>query len=133
MSDLNPALKKNVLSTDVEIKGSLSFEEVLSFDGKLEGEISSKGVLTIGPNAIVKGEIKTQSVIIRGTVEGNVTVTDRCELRGNAKLHGDLSASSLVMEENVTMIGQINVSPAESEAGVIRPFAFVKQAITGGL
>ncbi len=132
MPESTQSIKKNALNEDVEIKGSLTFDEVLSFDGKLEGEITAKGILTLGPNAYVKGEIKTHSVIIRGTVEGNITVTDRCELRGDARVNGDLSAACLVMEENVTMIGQINVSPTDAQGvGVIRPFAFVKQAFGG--
>ncbi|HJY19558.1 MAG TPA: polymer-forming cytoskeletal protein, partial [Chthoniobacterales bacterium] len=48
---------KDVLSSDVEIKGSIKFQKELLIDGKVEGEIHSDGVLTIGENADIRGEI----------------------------------------------------------------------------
>jgi cytoskeletal protein CcmA (bactofilin family) len=56
------------------------------FDGKLDGEIISEGVLTLGKNAVIKGDVRSKTVIIHGTVNGNVTVQERCELKSNAEL-----------------------------------------------
>ena len=53
---------KDILSSDVEIKGSIKFQKELLIDGKVEGEINSDGVLTIGENADIRGEIKTKSI-----------------------------------------------------------------------
>jgi len=50
---------KNVLANDVEIKGSIKFSHDLIIDGKIEGEVQSDGALTVGENALIKGEIKT--------------------------------------------------------------------------
>ena len=59
----------------------IKFETELSFDGKLEGEIvSDGGILTIGKNADVRGDLKIKSVVVHGTVTGNISVTERCEL-----------------------------------------------------
>src|SRR3981189_686644 len=81
---------KNVLSNDVEIKGSIKFSHDLIIDGKIEGEVQSDGALTVGENALIKGEIKTRGVTIFGKVEGNITVGERCELKSNAVLVGDV-------------------------------------------
>ena len=83
---------KNVLANDVEIKGSIKFSHDLIIDGKIEGEVISDGSLTVGENALIKGEVKTRSVIIFGKVEGNITVQERCELKSNAILVGDIAA-----------------------------------------
>src|SRR4030095_6512610 len=72
---------KDVLSSDVEIKGSIKFQKELLIDGKVEGEINSDGVLTIGENADIRGEIKTKSITVYGKVHGNITVAERCELK----------------------------------------------------
>ena len=56
--------QKNLLSADVEIKGSIKFLNELTVDGKVEGEINSAGILTVGENSEIKGEIKTKSVTV---------------------------------------------------------------------
>ena len=119
---------KNVLSSDIEIKGTLIFKSDMTFDGKIEGEIHSPAVLTLGENAEVHGEIKTRAVIIRGVVNGNVTVEDRCELRGEAQLVGDLKAARLVMEQDATLVGKSEVTPKKNSPEVIRPVQVAKQA-----
>ena len=107
MADPN---SKNVLSADVEIKGSIKFTNDLTIDGKVEGEIISSGLLTVGENAEIRGEIKTKSVTVLGKVHGNITVDERCELKSRAVLQGDLKAARLVIEEGATFVGK-------SEAG----------------
>ena len=82
--------QKNLLSSDVEIKGSIKFQNELTVDGKIEGEINSPGVLTVGENSEIKGEIKTKSVTVYGKVHGNITVEERCELKGRAVLYGGM-------------------------------------------
>jgi cytoskeletal protein CcmA (bactofilin family) len=103
---------KNLLSKDVEIKGSIKFASEFTFDGKIEGEISSNdGILTVGENGDVHGEIKAKSVIVMGKVQGNITVAERCELRARSALIGDLHASRLIIEEGATFVGKSEVTP----------------------
>ncbi len=101
---------KDVLSSDVEIKGSIKFQKELLIDGKVEGEIHSDGVLTIGENADIRGEIKTKSITVYGKVQGNITVGERCELKSRCTLQGDLKATRLVIEEGATFIGKSEVT-----------------------
>ena len=112
MAELNSTNVRNTLANDVEIKGSIKFQQDLSVDGKVEGEISSpNGVLVVGQNAELRGEIKTKSVTVYGRVHGNITVDERCELKANAQLHGDLKAARLVIEEGATFVGKSEVTP----------------------
>jgi cytoskeletal protein CcmA (bactofilin family) len=112
MAELNSTNTRNTLANDVEIKGSIKFQQDLSVDGKVEGEISSpNGILVVGQNAELRGEIKTKSVTVYGKVHGNITVDERCELKANAQLHGDLKAARLVIEEGATFVGKSEVTP----------------------
>ena len=117
-----PSTSKNILTSDVELTGTLKFETELIFDGKLEGEIISEGTLILGKNAVVKGEVRTKSVTIHGTVNGNVTVQERCELKSNAELLGDLKAMRIIIEEGATFIGHSEVTPTKT-ASVTRSSA----------
>jgi cytoskeletal protein CcmA (bactofilin family) len=105
---------KDILSSDVEIKGSIKFQKELLIDGKVEGEINSEGVLTIGENADIRGEIKTKSITVFGKVQGNITVTERCELKSKCVLQGDLKAARLIIEEGATFIGKSEVTSGMS-------------------
>jgi cytoskeletal protein CcmA (bactofilin family) len=105
---------KDVLSSDVEIKGTIKFQKELLIDGKVEGEINSDGALTVGENADIRAEVKTKSITIYGKVSGNVTVSERCELKSKCTLQGDLKAARLIIEEGATFIGKSEVSSGMS-------------------
>ena len=109
---MTDAPDKNSLSKDVEIKGSIKFANELVFDGTLDGNISSaEGILTVGQNAKVHGDVKTKTVILKGNVNGNITVQERCELHSNAQLIGDLKAVRLSLEDGATLLGKLEVNP----------------------
>src|SRR5580704_15574932 len=102
---------KNVLSSDVEIKGNLKFSGELTFEGKLEGEIQTEGTLNLGESAAVNGNITAHSVIVRGRVNGNINAKDKIEIKSKAELFGDIRAAKLVIEEGVTYVGKTEVNP----------------------
>src|SRR5437763_5859246 len=106
----NPT-SKNVLNSDVEIKGTLKFSGELTFDGKVDGDINSEGTLTLGDNALVKGTIDVGSVVVRGKITGNVIAKDKIELKAKTELFGDVRAAKLVIEEGVTFVGKTEVNP----------------------
>jgi len=101
----SPPAGKCTLSSDVEIEGSITFQKELLIDGKVRGQINSEGVLTIGENAHIRGEIKTKSVTVHGKVNGNITA-ERCELKSKCTLRGDLKAARLIIDEGATFIGR---------------------------
>ena len=95
---------KCYLSSDVKIKGSITLQKELLIDGKVQGQINSDGLITIGESADIRGEIKTKSVTVYGKVHGNITA-ERCELKSPCTLEGDLKAPRLIVEEGATFIG----------------------------
>src|SRR5581483_8226111 len=126
---------KDVLSSDVEIKGTIKFQKELLIDGKVEGEINSDGALTVGENADIRAEVKTKSITIYGKVQGNITVSERCELKSKCTLQGDLKAARLIIEEGATFIGKSEVTSgavsskaSSSRPAVARPSEPIKAA-----
>lgn len=106
----SPAQSSGLLSREVSIKGSIKFSNQLTIDGDVEGSITSTGALTIGGNAHVQGEIRTKTVKVKGTVEGNIFATERCELEAGCTLKGDIEAPRLVVDENATFLGSAKVA-----------------------
>ena len=112
MPDNVSSASKNVLTGDVDIKGTIKFETELNFDGKLQGEIiSDGGILILGKNADVRGDVKIKSVVVYGTVTGNMDVAERCELKSTSQLNGDLKAMRIVIEEGAIFVGNSEVTP----------------------
>lgn len=107
---------RNMLSSDVEIKGKVRFTNDLVVDGKIEGEIDSDGSLTVGENARVRAEIRTRSVVIYGKVHGNITVAERVELKANAELVGDIKAATLSIEAGAIFVGKSTVGAPTAAA-----------------
>lgn len=111
MSTVPNPNSKNVLNSDVEVKGTLKFSGELTFDGKVDGDINSDGLLNLGDNAVVKGTIDVGSVVVRGKIMGNIVAKEKIELKAKTELFGDVRASKLVIEEGVTFVGKTEVNP----------------------
>jgi cytoskeletal protein CcmA (bactofilin family) len=109
-----PTQSGALLSRGVSIKGSVKFLNELLIDGEVEGTIDSTGTLTIEEHARIRGEIRTKSVKVRGTVEGNIFVTECCELQAGCTLRGDIEAPRLVVNENATFLGSAKVGTGKS-------------------
>ena len=98
---------KNVLAQGIEITGTIKFQKDMIIDGKVDGEIKSdQGSLTIGENARIKGDIKTGEVKLFGRVKGAIRA-ERCELKANSKLDGDITTGSLKMDEGAILSGKM--------------------------
>jgi cytoskeletal protein CcmA (bactofilin family) len=117
-----PVASRNILSSDVEIKGTVKFTNDLVVDGKIEGEITSDGNLTVGENARIKAEIKTATVVVYGKVHGNLTASDRVELKASAEVVGDIKTKTLSIEAGAIFVGKSTVgTPTLSQAPAAKP------------
>ena len=111
MSTPSSGASGNILNADVELQGTLRFSGELTFDGKLTGDINSDGTLTLGDNAVIKGNITVSSIIMRGKVTGNVTAKDKIDIKTRTELFGDIRTARVAIEEGVTFVGQSEVNP----------------------
>lgn len=100
-----------MLTSDVDINGILKFTGELTFEGKIEGEIISDGILQLGDSSVVNGNISAASVVVRGKINGNITAKEKIEIKAKTELFGDIKAAKLVIEEGVTFVGKTEVNP----------------------
>src|SRR5262245_46357790 len=81
------------IGKSVVIKGELSGSEDLTIEGQVDGKIELRqNVLTIGPNGKIKAQVFAKSVIILGEVTGNVTASEKVDIRDNGSVDGDIAA-----------------------------------------
>jgi cytoskeletal protein CcmA (bactofilin family) len=103
---------QSVITSDVEIKGSIKSAGAVHLDGKLEGDLTCAGDAIIGKNATVKGTINANSVIIEGAINGTIIAKDKIEMKSTARVMCDIKAKRLSVEDGVTFIGKSEVNPA---------------------
>ena len=101
----------------IVIRGELTGEEDLLINGTVEGTVRLPGGrLTVGPEAHVTAELTAKDIVVLGAVTGNLTASDRVDLRRSAVLHGDITASRLSIEEGATVQGKATLTGASSGA-----------------
>ena len=101
-----------------EIEGKYTFHGTVMLNGKFSGEISSGDTLIIGEKGSVNATVRAGVVLISGEVIGNVFATERVELRGTARVYGDVEAPVVVVEEGVLFEGRcINPKPRWADLG----------------
>jgi cytoskeletal protein CcmA (bactofilin family) len=94
-----------VIAEDVRIKGSLRFETSLMIKGPLEGEISSEGLLVVGPTAKINAAIVTGRLVSHGEIQGDVTAREEVVLKGTAIQTGSITTPSLIAESGSLING----------------------------
>ncbi|MCH9625528.1 MAG: hypothetical protein S4CHLAM123_07040 [Chlamydiales bacterium] len=105
---------ETTLGEGVTFRGELSFERFLRIDGTFEGELLSQGKVIVGPQGKVRANLNLREAIIEGEIEGNITVQEKLELRGEAYIKGNIIAKSLCVDEGVKIVGHLTITP-ESE------------------
>ncbi len=105
---------ETVLGEGICIKGQLEFQRFLRVDGEFEGELSSDGRIVVGPTGVVRANITLREGVIEGAVHGDITVK-KLELRGDAKVFGNITATLLSVDEGVTINGQVHIDPTTSQ------------------
>jgi cytoskeletal protein CcmA (bactofilin family) len=101
------------IGKSVVIKGELTGSEDLTIEGHVEGKIELRqNVLTIGPNGKIKAQVFAKSVIILGEVTGNVTATEKVDLRDNGSVDGDIAAPRVAIAEGAHFRGSIDMQRA---------------------
>jgi cytoskeletal protein CcmA (bactofilin family) len=106
-----PTSRSSIILNDVEITGTITFQGELSFDGQLhDGKIIGED-LVVGTTARIEGNIQVASLVVHGSVIGDVLVTNRCKLTGSANLVGSLTTNRLAMDDGATLIGNAEITP----------------------
>lgn len=104
------------IGKSVVIKGELNGSEDLTIEGQVEGKIELRqNVLTIGANGRIKAQVFAKAVIILGEVTGNVTATEKVDIRDNGSVDGDIASPRVAIAEGAHFRGAIDMQRAGSK------------------
>jgi cytoskeletal protein CcmA (bactofilin family) len=99
------------IGKSVVIKGELNGSEDLLIEGHVEGKIELRDhVLTIGPNGKIKAELFAKSVVVLGEVKGNVTATEKVDIRENGSVDGDITSPRVAIAEGAQFRGSVDMA-----------------------
>ena len=105
------------IGKSVVIKGELSGSEDLTIEGHVEGRIDLKeNVLTIGPNGKIKAEVFAKAVVVLGEVTGNVTASEKVDIRDNGSVDGDIASPRVAIAEGAHFRGSVDMQRAGQKA-----------------
>jgi len=107
------------IGKSVIIKGELSGSEDLTIEGKVDGQIELREhALTIGPDGKIAAAISAKSVIVMGSVTGNISASDKINIRENGSVEGDISAPTVAIAEGARFRGSIDMQrPQAAQPG----------------
>src|SRR5579864_8456348 len=122
--DASHHLEKDIVNIgkSVVIKGELNGSEDLTIEGHVEGTIQLRDhVLTIGPNGKIKAQVFAKAVIVLGEVTGNVTASDKVDIRDNGSVDGDIVSPRVAIAEGAHFRGSVDMqrkagAPAQPQA-----------------
>jgi cytoskeletal protein CcmA (bactofilin family) len=99
------------IGKSVVIKGDLQGSEDLTIEGQVEGKIElNDNVLTIGSNARIKAQVFAKTVIILGAVNGNVTASEKVDIRDGATVDGNVVSPKVAISEGAQFHGSVDMS-----------------------
>ena len=104
------------IGKSVVIKGELNGSEDLTIEGHVEGTIQLRDhVLTIGPNGRIKAQVFAKSVIVLGEVNGNVTASDKVDIRDNGSVDGDIVSPRVAIAEGAHFRGSVDMQRKQQQ------------------
>jgi cytoskeletal protein CcmA (bactofilin family) len=104
------------IGKSVVIKGELSGSEDLTIEGHVEGRIELReNVLTIGPNGKIRAEVFAKAVIVLGEVAGNVTASEKVDIRDNGSVDGDIVSPRVAIAEGAHFRGSVDMQRASAK------------------
>lgn len=106
-----------VLGAGASFRGHLTSTAEVVIQGSFEGTIEvPEARVTVGEHARVRASIVAREVVLMGALEGDIHASGRAELRGSARLKGDIRARRLAIEPEAVLQGRVDTDVATGDA-----------------
>jgi len=106
------ALNSARIGAGLKIKGSVTGEEDLQIDGKVEGPVTIQGRLTVGCSGQLTSGVTARELAVYGTISGNVDARDRVDIKRDGAVIGDIQTARISIEDGAIFKGRIEIGRA---------------------
>ena len=112
------------IGKSVIIKGELNGSEDLVIEGTVDGKVELREhVLTIGTHGKIKAEVFAKIVIVLGEVAGNITASEKVDIRDSGSVDGDIVSPRVAIAEGAHLRGSVDMQKKPAAAVVTAPAA----------
>ena len=107
------------IGKSIIINGELSGSEDLTIEGRVDGKIELRDhVLTVGPNGRIKAQVSAKAVVVLGHVTGNLTATEKVDIKENGSVEGDIIAPRVAIADGSHFRGSIDMQKKDQPTSV---------------
>lgn len=108
-----------VIGRSIQIDGDLRGEEDLRIEGEVSGTIHLKNnSLTIGSQGKIKADVYAKSILVDGTMEGDLYGSERVAIRKNAQVIGNVTAPRVSLDDGARFKGSIEMDQQAVDAAL---------------
>lgn len=104
-----------VIARGVRVEGDFTSQGDVVIEGEVIGRVETGGLLSVGSEAKLKAEVAAGDAVVAGVIEGTLSVKNRLELKASAKVQGDTSCQTIVVEAGATLNGKIGMGAVKVE------------------
>jgi cytoskeletal protein CcmA (bactofilin family) len=108
------------IGAGTKINGKLHFEGQATIDGEVEGEILAQAHITVGQQAVLKGKVSAQSILVQGKVIADVVAEKKLEIQPPGSVVGDITTLSLVIGDGAILDGHVSMKKTEARVFPLR-------------
>ena len=117
LNEVETSAAINLISNGTEITGNILSTGDIRIDGVLNGNLTTKGKVVIGPSGKVKGEVVCKNLEVSGVIEGKVAVENLLNLKSSSKIYGEIATSRLSIEPGALFTGTCKMNEEVKNGG----------------
>jgi cytoskeletal protein CcmA (bactofilin family) len=117
--------RETVIGVETRISGEIRGDEELLVKGRVDGKIQLSQALTVDKGAIVQADVDVKSLVVAGTLVGNIVASESVRLQASARVVGDLASPRVMMEAGAAYRGRVDMGDIEAARAAVaaRPVA----------
>ena len=107
---------ETIIANGVKVEGDFLSPGNVRIEGLVKGTVKAAGDLTVAESAVIEADVAAQNASVAGSIKGDLSVSEKLQLAGTAKVYGNLSCRTLIVEAGAVIAGNIQVAQEKAVA-----------------